>query len=147
MNKTTTHTLKYSINIPEILPDLEDIVRLFFKDYKRCDEGQKYLIQTIEFLDGKVFSIIKTDIACPYDFSDSEPFLYTEKSLEYFKYLKRFSKNALYKALKRLTGVSLPWGSLTGIRPTRLAYELKESSLSDELIPNALKKSFDIFTA
>lgn len=34
---------------------------------------------------------------------------------------KRYAKLSLYKALNALTGVSLPWGALTGIRPTKLA--------------------------
>ena len=36
---------------------------------------------------------------------------------------KRLSKTALYQLLKKLTGHQPPWGSLTGIRPTRLVYE------------------------
>lgn len=35
---------------------------------------------------------------------------------------KRYAKLSLYKALSAHTGVSLPWGALTGIRPTKLAY-------------------------
>ena len=38
--------------------------------------------------------------------------------------IKRFSKLSLYKALSAFTGESFPWGSLTGIRPTKLAYNL-----------------------
>ena len=38
--------------------------------------------------------------------------------------VKRFSKLSLYKALSAFTGESFPWGSLTGIRPTKLAYNL-----------------------
>lgn len=41
-----------------------------------------------------------------------------------YKHIKRFCKLALYKALSEITGKKLPWGSLTGIRPTKLLYEL-----------------------
>ena len=37
---------------------------------------------------------------------------------------KRFAKFVLYQYLSSVTSKSLPWGSLTGIRPTKLAYEL-----------------------
>ena len=37
--------------------------------------------------------------------------------------IKRLCKVTLYELLKRLTGQRPPWGSLTGIRPTRLIYE------------------------
>ena len=48
----------------------------------------------------------------------------------------RARKHALYAVLSDYTGKTLPWGSLTGIRPTKLAYELLQQgkiidSLSD----------------
>lgn len=39
------------------------------------------------------------------------------------KFYKRFVKKSLYSALSDYYGIELPWGSLTGIRPTKLAYE------------------------
>ncbi len=36
---------------------------------------------------------------------------------------KRFLKLSLYKALSDYSGIKLPWGALTGIRPTKLAYQ------------------------
>ena len=42
--------------------------------------------------------------------------------------IKRFAKISLYKALSLNLNVSLPWGSLTGIRPTKLAYSLLEEN-------------------
>ena len=38
---------------------------------------------------------------------------------------KRYSKVALYDFLSKKENKTLPWGSLTGIRPTKLARELK----------------------
>lgn len=40
---------------------------------------------------------------------------------------KRYAKLSLYKALSAYTGKILPWGALTGIRPTKLAYGVMES--------------------
>jgi len=37
---------------------------------------------------------------------------------------KRFAKRSLYIVLKDLAGVELPYGSLTGIRPTKIYYDL-----------------------
>ena len=42
--------------------------------------------------------------------------------LEYKRYARRFAKLALYRALSEYTGRRMPWGALTGIRPTKLAY-------------------------
>lgn len=40
------------------------------------------------------------------------------------RYRKRHAKIALYNLLRQATGKSMPWGSLTGIRPTKLARQL-----------------------
>jgi len=40
------------------------------------------------------------------------------------KYTKRAMKNAIYRALRQRFGHGAPWGSLTGIRPTKLTREL-----------------------
>ena len=42
--------------------------------------------------------------------------------IEFKRYARRFAKLALYEALRAETGRSMPWGALTGIRPTKLAY-------------------------
>ena len=44
-------------------------------------------------------------------------------ALEKKRYVKRYAKLSAYKALSDAFGVKLPWGALTGIRPTRLAYQ------------------------
>ena len=42
--------------------------------------------------------------------------------LEFKRLAKRYSKLAFYNLLKNAKNVSMPWGALTGIRPTKLAY-------------------------
>lgn len=41
---------------------------------------------------------------------------------------KRYAKLSLYKALSMFTGEILPWGALTGVRPTKLAYQQIEKT-------------------
>ncbi len=41
-------------------------------------------------------------------------------------------KRFLYTALQKETGISLPWGNLTGIRPTKIAMTMLESGKSEE---------------
>lgn len=55
---------------------------------------------------------------------------------------KRQVKLALYHALKQATGVHPPWGSLTGIRPTRLVYEALDEGLS---LRRACGRMMDLF--
>ncbi len=60
------------------------------------------------------------------------------------KYTKRHLKIMLYNYLSALTGKQLPWGSLTGIRPTKLFYELKQELGSAILAKNELIKTFKV---
>ncbi len=53
-----------------------------------------------------------------------------ETPLIYKSLCKRYAKLALYRALQDYTGKTLPWGALTGIRPTRLAYAQLEHGYS-----------------
>lgn len=43
-------------------------------------------------------------------------------------------KRFLYRSLSRLTGRTLPWGNLTGIRPTKIAYGMLEEGKTEEEI-------------
>jgi len=52
------------------------------------------------------------------------------ESQEYKAAFKRF----LYSVLSKRTGHELPWGNLTGIRPTKIAYQLLEQGKSDQEI-------------
>lgn len=51
-------------------------------------------------------------------------------------------KRALYKALSRHTGISLPWGTLTGIRPVKLVSEMLEAGLTAGQAREKLKKTY-----
>ena len=57
---------------------------------------------------------------------------------------KRLCKITLYELLKRITGHRPPWGSLTGIRPTRLLYEGLARGLSMEESQRFLEQEFDV---
>lgn len=46
-------------------------------------------------------------------------------------------KYAIYKLLVQLSGKTLPWGNLTGIRPVKLVMEMLESGMSN---PEAAEK-------
>ncbi len=89
--------------------ELYDVARLFFGDefdsIKFVEEGGQYTVAMC----GKNFS---------YAFSDE-----IKKSIPEVNREGRLAKIALYKALCAFTGRSMPWGALTGVRPTKLFYE------------------------
>lgn len=52
-------------------------------------------------------------------------------------------KRFLYESLSNITGKKLPWGNLTGIRPTKIAYGmLEEGKSEDEILSYLEKKHF-----
>lgn len=56
----------------------------------------------------------------------------TEGDLLISRELKNKLKLVLYKGLVKLTGHESEWGTLTGVRPTKLAFMLKKEGLSQE---------------
>lgn len=51
-------------------------------------------------------------------------------------------KRMMYGMLKKLTGRELPWGTLTGVRPTKIVYTLLEEGKNDHEIRDYLKKEY-----
>ena len=51
-----------------------------------------------------------------------------DDEIERKRLIKRYAKLSLYKALSKSLGQDLPWGALTGIRPTKLAYQEMRSN-------------------
>ncbi len=60
----------------------------------------------------------------------------TYDSVDYKNAFKRF----LYKALSEETGTTLPWGNLTGIRPTKIAMSMLEQGKDEKEISDLLQK-------
>lgn len=98
--------------------ELMDVVRLFknrpaaIEHSFRFEEGVFYNDFRI---DGKAFFFKDGGQVCD--------------ELEFKRFERRFAKLALYEILSDLYGEKMPWGALTGIRPTKLAYMEQEKGL------------------
>ena len=64
--------------------------------------------------------------------------------LLYRRLRKRLCKLTLYDLCRAVAGTRPPWGSLTGIRPTRLLYEAMAGGLSPEAGAKQLCEQFDV---
>ncbi|MBQ4443871.1 MAG: coproporphyrinogen dehydrogenase HemZ [Clostridia bacterium] len=104
--------------------DLMDLVRAYYP-YVEWDEAGEVLAVSAEETDryavevrfgGRVW---KDEQSC---WEDGNPLL----RLRHYKW---FVKKTVYNALRETTGVALPYGSLTGIRPTKLYYEMRDEGL------------------
>ncbi|HPK15511.1 MAG: Oxygen-independent coproporphyrinogen-III oxidase 2 [Firmicutes bacterium ADurb.Bin248] len=68
---------------------------------------------------------------------------YSGEALEVKRREKRAMKIAAFRALRAIYGFTPPWGSLTGIRPTRLLRELIEREGEAEAL-NMMAEDFDV---
>ncbi len=92
--------------------ELMDVVRLF-------DGAEDLEIEHVHSYDGARFCNTLSVAEREYFFCDEKE---AKNALAYKSLAKRYSKLALYRVLSEFYQKSLPWGALTGIRPTRLAY-------------------------
>ena len=68
-----------------------------------------------------------------------------ERSEEYLVWKRQYKnilKRVLYRTLKGYTGEELPWGSLTGIRPTKIACDAIEEGVLEEDIRRFYKEEY-----
>ncbi len=88
-----------------------DVVRLF-------DAEEESFGHHFEYSGGDYFNCIEYRG----EFYDSRNHMFTQDEIEFKRYAKRFAKLAFYNLLSKVKGVNMPYGALTGIRPTKLAY-------------------------
>lgn len=86
-------------------------------------------VMELEFGETEVKFIISSHI---YTWYCTEP----ADTPEYKNEFKRF----LYNALQEETGISLPWGNLTGIRPTKIAMTLLDGGSSEQDVAAFLRE-------
>ena len=91
--------------------ELLDVVRLF----KRRPES---LTHSFQYEEGVFYNAFEVD-GKQFSFKDMGQ---VRDELEFKRFERRFSKLRLYHILSDLYEEEMPWGALTGIRPTKLAY-------------------------
>ena len=105
-------------DLQAFLPDLKEVENLFnggeLKIRHRFSTGENKLVNTVT-VNGQTYAY--GNVVPPFN----------DKMVEK-RYVKRYAKLSLYKALARFTGKDMPWGALTGIRPTKLAYQQMEKT-------------------
>ncbi len=103
--------------------ELMDVVRMFKRRPENITHAFRY--------EGGVFYNDFTVDGKAYFFKDMGQ---VRDELEYKRFERRFAKLALYQVLSEAYGEKMPWGALTGIRPTKLAYgELEQGRNFKEL--------------
>lgn len=134
--------MKVITNHETFMSDIFDMVHLFIQDTE-LDENKPhiffdmqkgleslYLKFEIHFENAK---LIKDTTVCIQK---------SKNELEEKRYTKRAIKKFLYEILSKHLNKQLPWGCLTGIRPTKVAYELIESGVDKFFIKEKLINDF-----
>ena len=103
----------------------EELLRLlhFFKNELKIDEFDKDIRHECVQNNDIVTNNIYIDNNLVHSRTDK---LNTKNDILRKRYYKRFAKLSLYEALCNTYHIQLAWGSLTGIRPTKLFYELMD---------------------
>ena len=116
----------------KFLPDLTEVENLF-KEYgdiavrHKFSDGGDRVVNTI-IVNGKAYAF--------------GAFIGNQDPVTRKRLIKRYAKLALFKALTKVFGVVPEWGSLTGIRPTKLAYaELAKGRDFKDFFENTLMVS------
>lgn len=123
------------LNKNEFEPDFMEIVNMFFP----VNEEHSEMIK----LD---YEIGLNDINSHIDIQSETKqrnYNYIEQKNEY-QSEKTILKHMLYKALSDYKNVQLPWGCLTGIRPTKLCYDLIKKGIKKISLVNFLKNDYSV---
>jgi len=126
---------------PEFISDIGDMIRLFLGDVAIGEvSGEAAYEHDIRIAKGKITDTWRHDSE-KYSITLPEP---TGTEIEIRRARKRQVKMALYGLLKQMTKMDLPWGALTGIRPTRLLYEAMDAGMDMHAARQHVMDEFDV---
>lgn len=127
-----------SINTHDYENDVRVMIQAFYPKEKiitDCERAGECMLRTEVSVTG---SRIRAEIDC--DAGGIE--IDCDAGTAERKAVRNRLKRELYAVYRRLTGTELPWGTLTGIRPTKIPYAMLENGDSDGTIIGTLKSEY-----
>ena len=120
--------IKFGTNEEKYYPEYMELVREFYPSVIDCEDGEEIFLEL--FFDSEQLKVIIKSKLLPENYYEiNQKIDISSNNLAKIAQIKRISKVALYDVLKTVTNASLPYGSLTGIRPTKLFHDLKDKGL------------------
>ncbi len=120
-------------HLPQWARDCEEVVRAFNPYLIIDNQSQAYLeIDCLQELQIKINSSFAPDYTQDFIINCTD-------ILQYKRLYKRYAKNAIYKYLSNFLGISLPYGSATGVRPTTL---VRNAAKGEEKVGYLVKNYF-----
>ncbi len=142
--------IQFTTNQSAYTNDMADVVRLFFgmeKLMTKPEDGEPDTVITHAFAEEGGEWVQRCDITSggrTLSREDRAPAVVTGDALLRERLAKRRAKLCLYALLKAFTGVRPPWGSLTGIRPTKVARQLIDEGCAPDAVAAELTRVFDV---
>lgn len=133
-----------TLNEDRFAYDIHSLVKAFYpaQDIKVFVEGEKEL-NSDAGLPAFFVHFEKEQIIAGYSCGpESKFFCEKTEEPEDRPAVKNSLKQLLYRMLSELTGQELPWGTLTGIRPTKIAMQLLEEGKSEDEIRAFMQKTY-----
>ncbi len=127
---------------PGFANEMVDVVRLFFDDAALSDTGDMMIDHTDEIIGGERVSTVR--VSGLYDAVSVRRQRPQSDALLDKRLHKRQVKLALYDCMKQITGISPPWGSLTGVRPARLVYARMSGGEPLDAAVEGVRQTFDL---
>lgn len=118
---------------PAFSNDLADVIRVFWGNIVLLvneDGGEVTVVHREKEENGERWC--RMEMSGAFLGASERRAILTEDPLVSKRLHKRLIKQTLYDVMKQVTGRTPPWGSLTGIRPTRLIYEAMSRGLTLE---------------
>lgn len=114
--------------------EMENLVRLFFPNDKiqilyhiHKDAEKPYILTSLTNCAKTNTGIVSVTVVSE-NFSDTKSECFDKNHKEYEKTAERRMAVCLYELLSEMTGITQPWGILTGVRPIKLFRRLAEKS-------------------
>ena len=133
--------------LPQLAGDFMDVIRVFLGpgNFEICENHPEGLRHTLVEAEGHWHCAFEwkghtAQAEAPIP-TDPDPW---RQGLLRKRWVKRLCKQTLYDLCREMTGIHPPWGSLTGIRPTRLLYEAHEKGMTLEEGAKHLIETYDL---
>lgn len=148
------------LNQPQFEYDIHSLIKAFYpaEDVKVFEKGTKELESTIGmpecsvlFEDGSIVFSIRTKEEDGKNINGEARAEVKDKIVdaviieedEERSSVKCKLKHLIYSVMSKYTGKVLPWGNLTGIRPTKIAYGLLEEGKTEDEVISYMEKVYD----
>lgn len=132
---------KIYTDLPSLASELIDVVKLFIREgqFEYCEYSEQSDVVHKFFRQGN--TIRNQCFFCGEEYLNIFELPKNCSEIELKRFVKRYAKLSVYFCCVKKFGINMPWGALTGIRPTKLAWEIMQSGQN---FKDEFKYTFDV---